>query len=345
MIVALAHIFHELDPVFGTHMFENVWYDLRSGVDLFFVLSGFIIVFVTGRHFGNASYRPNFFYRRITRIVPIYWVYTSLMLAIVLAAPSLAASVKTSPEHTIASYLFIPWPNPDGALGPLLGVGWTLLYEMMFYVTFTFVIGLKMWRAIGALAVVFIGLVVARALFHTQMPFYLDYWSNPMILEFLAGAVIAGLYLQFRTRFHWALGLGLTLFAFAWYAIGWHMPAFAGQERVVLLGIPSALIIFALTFGTKGLPAGLKWPHWLVVVGNSSYSLYLSHFFTIGASVAILEKLGLIQRLPAVSWILPILAVCVIVGLVSYLLIEKPVMEFARRQEPKLRKRPVAGGV
>ena len=338
IVVALAHVFHELDPVFGTHMFENMWYDLRSGVDIFFVMSGFIIVYVTRDWFGNASFRSTFLYRRITRITPIYWFYTTLMLAIVLIAPQLSPSVKTSPMHTLASYLFLPWVSPTGGLGPILGVGWTLLYEMMFYVCFTAVIGFRMWRAIGALALFFGGLVLMRIAFFPDMHFLADYWSNPIILEFLAGAVIGGLYLQFSTRFHWGFAAVIVALSLAWYVLARQVPTFLEQERIFREGLPSALILFALTFGTKGLPAGIKWPKSLVTLGDSSYSLYLSHFFSIGIAMAVFEKLGVMGWLPPLVWVVVLLAACIVAGVISYFVIEKPIMALARRHDPKRRR-------
>jgi len=345
MVVVIAHIFHELDPVFGTQMFDNMWYDLRSGVDIFFVLSGFIIVYVTAGKFGQGGFRSTFLYRRVTRIAPVYWFYTSIMLAIVLFLPALSPSVKTSPMHTAASYLFLPWRSPTGGLGPILGVGWTLLYEMMFYVVFSLVIGLRMWRAIGVLGLVFGGLVLVRVLFFPGLPFYLEYWTNPIILEFLAGAVIAGLYLQFAKRFHWGFAAALIAFSLAWYVAARQVPAFLEQERIFREGVPSALIVLALTFGTKGIPAGLTWPKWLVLMGDASYSLYLSHFFSMGIAMVVLEKLGLLPLLPAEAWILPLLAACVVASIISYYVIEKPVMGFARKYEKVLtgqRKTPAA---
>lgn len=333
LIVALGHVFHELDPALGTNMFRHMWFNLGSGVDLFFVLSGFVIVYVTRDWFGNASFRGTFLYRRITRIAPIYWVYTSLMLAVIVFMPQLT-SVETTPMHTLASYLFLPWPFPNSGVGPILGVGWTLLYEMMFYVCFAFVVGLRMWRAIGALALFFGALVVMRYAFSPNLPVMLDYWANPIILEFLAGAVIAGLYLQTRKRIHWGISAALVVFAFGWFVLAHQVPAFEAQQRIFREGVPAAIILFALTFGTRGLPAGLSWPKPLVMLGDASYSLYLSHFFTIGLVLAVAGKFGIMGWFPSIVWIFILLAACIAAGMLSYLLIEKPVMNLARRHDP-----------
>ncbi|MEL6323741.1 MAG: acyltransferase [Pseudomonadota bacterium] len=333
VIVALVHILHDLDQTTGTHYFYTTPFDLKSGVDLFFVLSGFIIVYVSAPFMGEVSYRPRFLFRRLTRIAPAYWLYTSLMAIIVLGLPQLAPNTTTSPIHMISSYLFLPWPAPDGALGPILGVGWTLLYEMMFYLVFSLMIGLRLWRAIAATGAVFLSLIALRFSFGTSLPFYLDYWSNPIILEFLAGAVIGGLFVSSNRRFSWPLGAGLITLAFAWLVGVHQIDALKALPRVIALGVPSAAIVFAMTMAAERLPMGLSQPRWLVRIGDSSYSLYLSHFFAIGAGVFILEKSGVLALLPAWAWITPLLGLCIAVGLLSYYLFEKPLMDAARRVE------------
>lgn len=334
--VALLHVLFKIDPAVGTNYFGNVWYDLGSGVDVFFVLSGFIIVYVSGSHFGNSSYRSIFLYRRIARITPIYWFYTTLMLLLILLTPQLTPSSSTTPLHTIASYLFLPWPDAKGRLGPILGLGWTLLYEMMFYAIFAVMAGFRMWRAIWSTLLVFAALLALRIVFGQTLPFYLDYWSNPIILEFMAGALIGGLFIQYDNRFDWRIGLALISAAFAWYIAMEQIGMLAMQERIVRLGVPSALIVFALTFCTSGVPENLKWPKWLIELGDSSYSLYLSHFFTVGAALAILQALDVLPLLPPPVWVAILLCLCIVAGMISYRLIEKPALAIARRYEPRL---------
>src|SRR5215467_2504234 len=105
-----------------------------AGVDLFFVISGFVMVYSSESLFGRPNAPATFLLRRIVRIVPLYWLMTSVMLAYVLArgfGPS-----DASPQLALASYFFIPYRRPSGAMDPLYGIGWTLNYEMFFYVVF-----------------------------------------------------------------------------------------------------------------------------------------------------------------------------------------------------------------
>src|SRR5215467_252489 len=102
------------------------------GVDLFFVISGFIMVYSTDQLFGTAHGPMEFLKRRLLRIVPLYWIVTSLYLALTLLIPEFAKGYPAG--FLIASYLFIPAARPDGVIEPLVGQGWTLNYEMLFYV-------------------------------------------------------------------------------------------------------------------------------------------------------------------------------------------------------------------
>ncbi len=106
-----------------------------SGVDLFFVISGFIMVVTTA---GRDVTPTEFIARRFVRVVPLYWVLTLALAATALVAPSLFRSVTLTAVSLIQSLLFIPHFSPShaGMIWPVLVPGWTLNYEMFFYVVF-----------------------------------------------------------------------------------------------------------------------------------------------------------------------------------------------------------------
>ena len=108
----------------------------EAGVDVFFVISGFIMVHASTRLFGAEGGARAFLARRIARIVPIYWAVTTLYLAVALAVPDLLNRELLGWPLVVASYLFIPMARPDGLVQPLYGLGWTLNYEMFFYALF-----------------------------------------------------------------------------------------------------------------------------------------------------------------------------------------------------------------
>ncbi len=128
----------------------------RIGVDIFFVISGFVMVYVSSRHFQKTGEVSRFVLRRIIRVVPVYWFYTSLMLGVALFAPDMLRNFKLSWFHVAASYLFIPWATPgDNDFHPLLGIGWTLNYEMFFYILFAPFLLFARERAVLALVGLF----------------------------------------------------------------------------------------------------------------------------------------------------------------------------------------------
>ena len=111
----------------GTTAFGN------TGVDLFFVISGFIMVVTVTERPQSPS---QFFRHRVARIVPLYWLVTLAVFTLALVAPVLLQSTKANPAELLKSLAFIPYPRSDGQMHPLVFVGWTLNYEMMFYALF-----------------------------------------------------------------------------------------------------------------------------------------------------------------------------------------------------------------
>ena len=137
--IVVRHIFMELDQ-------HGIAYEMRdafaavpwgAGVDVFFVISGFVITFGAVAKEPSARASGNFIVRRLIRLWPTYALFTVLMLVAMVFVPDVLEHPTIDPAHTAASFAFIPWPEPgDGHYYPVLGQGWTLNYEMFFYVCF-----------------------------------------------------------------------------------------------------------------------------------------------------------------------------------------------------------------
>ncbi len=100
------------------------------GVDIFFVLSGFLMAMIVGQ---RREIDGQFLLRRIIRIAPLYYLLTSVLFVIAALAPDFLVSDRLNFAQLFASFLFIPFPSADGSLAPILSLGWTLNYEMFFY--------------------------------------------------------------------------------------------------------------------------------------------------------------------------------------------------------------------
>ncbi|MGB8184237.1 MAG: acyltransferase, partial [Pseudolabrys sp.] len=160
----------------------------NAGVDLFFVISGFVIVYASEHLFAQPAGQWTFLQHRLIRIVPLYWIVTIVYIAIAFAAPVFekAYSVVT----ILGSFFFIPVPRLDGIVEPIVGQGWTLNYEMLFYVVFAVAVAAPRRLAVAATAFFLIGLVFIGR-FVDGLPTAVAFWADPIIIEFIFGMGIA----------------------------------------------------------------------------------------------------------------------------------------------------------
>ncbi|RYF56073.1 MAG: acyltransferase, partial [Comamonadaceae bacterium] len=158
------------------------------GVDLFFVISGFVMWESAGRHTAGE-----FVLRRVARIVPAYWFYTSLLVLLALAAPSLTPNISFDGWALAGSYLFIPYTNAQGLHNPILLQGWTLNYEAFFYGVFAISLWLHTRRSrFGFVAGLLLSLCVVGAIVEPQGA-AATLATSPMLLEFVLGMAISAI--------------------------------------------------------------------------------------------------------------------------------------------------------
>lgn len=263
----------------GTTDFGN------SGVDLFFVISGLIMVVTTTEKPQTVSH---FLRHRFARIVPLYWAITLFVFALALTAPSLLQSTRADPVALVKSLAFIPFRRGDGAMHPIVFVGWTLNYEMIFYAVFA--LGMLVPRRLVGLSLTLGALAVAAALAplvtlaHPVAWFY----TRPVILEF-GGGMVLGLLLtrDLLPRLRWsAVALGLAAFA-AMLALPRTWP---NVDRSVVSGIPAFFIVgSALMAERADLVIRNRWAQ---LLGAASYAVYLTHFFATQLVVKVADRVG-----------------------------------------------------
>ncbi|WP_158933078.1 acyltransferase [Acidisphaera sp. S103] len=254
-----------------------------AGVDVFFVISGFVIVHASTNLFAQPGGSVRFLYRRLTRIVPLYWVLTTLFLATTLLQRSAIHGETGGSAYVLASYLFIPWARPDGLVEPALGLGWTLNYEMFFYLVMTPFLLLPRTRAVTACAALLCLLVtIGRIVGPTSVP--LRYWSDPIVLEFILGMGLA-----------LAVARGLTLpgwvrIVLVGVAIAWlHQQVDAW--RIGSFGLPGALLVAAAVSGRRPGRIGPV-EHGLIRLGDASYAMYLFHPFVMRGFTLLGARIG-----------------------------------------------------
>jgi exopolysaccharide production protein ExoZ len=294
---------------------------LGAGVHLFFVISGFIMVYSSTRLFGQATGPSEFLRRRIARIVPLYWAVTTVMLAYDLARGFAAADA--SGRLVLSSYFFVPYLRPSGEMGPLYGVGWTLDYEMFFYVVFA--IALVGRRAVAVCSI--IGLFAGFALIHglsRSLPLPFGFWFNPIILEFSLGMLLGWAYhANFRLP-AWMRPIlfGAAAAGFAWSASPWHLPL----PDWIGLGLPSMLAVAAVT-----LPQGALAFAAIDRLGDASYAIYLVHPMVIAVARMLSDRDYLKPGAMPWEYLFGVIAVSIAAALLVHDRFEKPLTLYCRR--------------
>lgn len=292
-----------------------------GGVDIFFVISGFIMYTIGSQKFGTPGAPTDFMLRRIIRVVPSYWVFTTLMI---MAAAVFSGSVdkgSMSPSDILLSYLFIPYVNAYGAYYPVLSLGWTLNYEMLFYVLFALALCFDLRKGmlfvVGCLAVLGIGGMTGWV----KAP-VLAFWFNSIVLEFVFGIGLAWLYRK-GWRLSAPLGIGLFLTGVVLIMVGKHnhLDITALDYRALWLGLPALMICAGLVMIERPGP-GNPVVRALVFGGNISFALYLSHPFAINIVGLVFKKTGWDQPTLFIAAAM-VAALCG--AAVFYLLVEKPV--------------------
>lgn len=292
------------------------------GVDVFFVLSGFIIFYTSKPTSFNI---PEFFKKRFIRIYPIYWIVISGLILQYFISPTPDKAFKGDPEVILASATLFPHEVL------IVGVAWTLTYEVIFYLMFglTFAISRKFFfRSFACWSVI----IVICYFFNIKSQFFaINALINPIILEFGFGCLIAYLYqnIKYFNYWKWAVAIGGILLAadivVIYFALKNDPAAFsAGIHRVYLFGIPSTILIFGLLYFDKPVYK------LLVMLGDASYSVYLIHGTVISTTAQILAKIHLKNIVNNMGGAILIFAFTLAVGRVFYLLVEKPLVRFLR---------------
>ena len=288
----------------------------NSGVDIFFVISGFIMVVTT----HGAGMSPlEFMRRRIIRVAPLYWLLTLAMVGVALVAPSLFRTLIVTPVTLVESLLFIPhYSDSFPAMAwPLLVPGWTLNFEMFFYLVFALSLALPgRWR-LAALLVTFVTLVSAGTVLGPMHSAPASVYTSLIMVEFVLGAVIGTWWLRHRSEPPRAVSVVAIVIGFAMLLLRNSEPL--GTFTQI---IGAALVVFGAlnaAFANWQMPP-------LRALGDSSYSLYLTHIFTLGVLRILWVRffVGPATAGQAFAFVVFSLAVCSVTGWIAFRFVETP---------------------
>lgn len=301
---------------FSSH--SQIWEAGNSGVDIFFVISGFVITISSRDLLHTAGGWKEFLLRRVIRIVPLYWLLTTLKLLAAAVVPAIAVHSQPNFIHIVSSYLFLPARSTEGTIFPYLGVGWTLNFEFLFYLIFA--IGLFINANIFKFCVTVLIPVAAVSLVRTSGWPAISFYADPIVIEFLLGMLLAesvGRGKKFDARL-------AALVAAAGLLLITTSPEFlSSSPRLLKWGVPALLVVSGVVYMEPLV--GHAVPKWLVTLGNSSYALYLTHPFTGPLLIILLGKSGLFSP-PSAQMISIITAVGV--SVLVYIFVDGPIYRY-----------------
>lgn len=321
--VALSHAFAaaSLPKYVGVELLGG-WPAIgRAGVELFFVLSGFLMYTIHWRDFSRPDRAPRYLLRRAIRIYPVYWVYVTIaILALVKVAPR-----NDSPFDYLTIYSL--W-RFTGVQLPL-GVAWTLFHEIAFYVLF---VVLVIDRRFGLFAFV-MWFSVCVYLRLAPGPNWVSVTLSEINILFCFGIVLGWIFKRTASEFG---GLILTVGAIGYVGVFWLFELHRSQPetlvRTIGYGVFGCLILYGML--SLELKGRFKAVAGLIVLGDASYTVYLLHYPIISLLLKAVLILGLLKLQPAelvVVAVVAVAAVAVALAAVAYVIVERPLQRWLYR--------------
>jgi peptidoglycan/LPS O-acetylase OafA/YrhL len=299
------------------------WDNGAAGVDIFFVISGFVMVISSRRLVDRQGAWLTFLRHRIVRIVPLYWLLTTVKISAVILLPALVVRTSLDLSFVARSYLFLPMVDNAGHFRPVIAVGWTLTYEFLFYLFFAAALAMR----VDVLRVVVpgLGLIAVAALARTERWPAWTVLFNTIVLEFVFGVALAHWALR-GFRLHPTIATALVLGGFVLILI---MPVGSENLRVLTWGVPA----FAIVAGAVSLETLVAEaiPGWILALGDASYSIYLGHGFVLPLLMHLVARFVSPGHWTEALTIILCLLVSSISGWILFLVIEKPMLSVMRQ--------------
>ena len=334
LLVLLYHVGNIVDLHLGDPRLVR-WFGFgHCGVDIFFVISGFIMFYLHGKEFGQPDKVVVYLKKRAVRIYPIYWLLTTAVLLPALLFSGSVKAYKFAPLNLIESYLLFPIQY-SGL--PIIPPGWSLFHEVKFYIFFALLIALRApWHRRWLAGWVIASVATTAWIIATDAPFahtWHFFWLGPYNLEFLAGCLAGWIAQTHRLSLATARTLLAAGFASLMVAAWWDVMVGISQlARVGAYGFSGlCLVLGCVTLDQHPAAARLA-PAWLTRLGDASYSAYLAHypllFFMAKIIVAVIGA-----RLAA-DFAVPLAALLFVASLIGcmvvYTLIERPLVRHSR---------------
>jgi exopolysaccharide production protein ExoZ len=325
LLVVLLHAFEtwglRVDPAAPAVSWDNG----AAGVDIFFIISGFVMVISSRRLVDQAGAWLIFLGHRVVRIVPLYWLLTTVKILSVAVLGGVVLRTTLDFNFVVGSYLFLPVTDSAGHFRPILSVGWTLTYEFLFYLLFAAALAIR----VDVLRIVIpgLGLIAALALVRTGSWPAWTILFDTLVIEFVYGVALAKWTLR-GFRLPPAIAGLLVVGGFGFILI---LPMISENIRALTWGIPA----FAIVAGAVSLEPFVAptLPRWLLALGDASYSIYLSHGFVLPVLGLMFGRLASPGLWAEALTVVLCLLLSSLVGWCVFVWIEGPMLRALRRVE------------
>ena len=328
-IATIAIVVAHSTMFIGEHIFYGIFAIGRCAVDLFFIVSGFIIYYTNQKLIGNFSLLSQYLLRRLVRVYPVHWICLFIILSVCYSLVKINAFSYYFDWKLIWKSAIL-WPTYSEGL-PTNPVAWTLSYEVFFYIFFGLcvVVGKRFLKISFFLWF----LTTLVSLKYDVKNNFLHMFTNTKNIEFIYGCMM-GIYINkinFNKKTYFGIfSLGILLVTASWYYV-WDR-SFIEDARFdfIFSGIPCALIVYSLIKLENRYSSKIK--SIFIFFGDASYSIYLNHFILINFLYYFLHKFipGKIAMFALTN------SVSLLFGVLFYLLIEKPLTVYLRKWVDRL---------
>jgi exopolysaccharide production protein ExoZ len=334
LLVVFAHL-HGIETNYCVTDHLRLFEHGALGVDLFFVISGVVIASVTTGKFGAPINAGVFLYHRLARIFPTFWIYTTITLIASRFNPLGTSGDHGHSYNLLASYLLIPTHLPM-----LLLQGWTLSFELYFYLVF-FLLLLSVPERIAPWFLVLWGIAVVILKLQiglSPIPM-VQLLISPAVLEFLAGCLL--FYIYRRSRLHPAVGILLLAASLLWLAAIVVYTAHIHSDAYWIIDHPWRRPLLYGSFATVFLLGAIELERTRIVrylpilssIGDWSYSIYLSHALVLALVARLIVQLQLNPTSILLITLIGLPAV-IMVGYLSYTYLERPLLTLLYKPSP-----------
>jgi len=313
-------LFHTGFTIHGVRPFGGVF-----GVHMFFLLSGYIMASIIDND-PTAFVR-----RRLIRIIPLYWTLTLFLYTVAWKFPHLMGATRAVPSELIKSLLFVPFAKSNGLYQPILFVGWTVNYEMFFYMMLSIAVLINKRRAALLGASIMLTVMAICSLFATRSAIA-KFYSDPVLLECVFGLLAYYCVRYASRRMTPAMKpvlIGLAAVSLVLLPVIEAFRLLASVPMVLRFGpLSFILICSACLLAFSGFDIQVKV---IVLLGDASYVMYLVHPYieefldrVVGRFSPTFHLQNLVGCLIAIACVLPISAFL-------YLKVDKPSLRYLNR--------------